>query len=186
MTLRKLHELIPWDERQIFRMQQGRAMRGKHSSDEWRSILANHRAAPPAPAVTIALTDDRILIDSLGEAGQLELGAIASGLTHLKVTNPIDRFDPLLPFRLYPLIGTDAFTRRNSWRRRVWRRPMEIARAGQSYPLGWDGLRATLAESLDQGRGRSYQVAEIARIAQAAIGATLEGQAAQDFWRANR
>lgn len=182
MTLRKFHELTPWDERQIFRLQEGRKMRGNHSPEQWQDIFARHRPAPAAPDVTVEVTQDAVLLHPSHASGQLERGAVAAGIGQFRVTNARDHFDPRLPFRLYPLIGMDAFTKANSWRHRYWRVPMEVAREGQRYGNGWDIWRQKIAE----GGARHYTVAELANMAISAVGATLTGQDASDFWRANR
>lgn len=157
-------------------------MRGQHSPDEWQRIFADRRSLPGPPSIHVTLSSDSILLHPTGPAGQLALGAIAEGLQLFQVTNARDSFDPRLPFRLYPLIGWGAFTKSNSWWRRVWQAPLAIARDQQHYKEGWDVWRATLADEVD----RTYSVAELASIAQSAIGGTLTGQAANDFWRAMR
>ncbi len=182
MKWRKFHELSHWDERLIARLDQGAKMRGHHSPEEWQRIFANHKSLPAAPPINVTLSDDTVYLHPLEQVGQLELGAIAEGLQLFHVTNGRNSFDPRLPFRLYPLIGWDAFTKGNSWCRRVWRAVMEVAREGQRYQDGWGVWRATLAQE----PGRSYSVGELASIAQSAIGGTLSGQEAKDFWRAMR
>lgn len=182
MRWRKLHELSRWDERLIARLGEAAKMRGQHSPEEWQRIFADRRSLPAAPPISVTFADNIVCLHPLEQVGQLELGAIAEGLQLFHVTNGRDSFDPRLPFRLYPLIGGDAFTKGNSWWFRVWRAPMEVARKRQRYPDGWDVWRAALADAPD----RSYTVGELASIAQSAIGGTLTGQDADDFWRARR
>lgn len=177
MNWRKLHELTPWDERQIFRLAQGSAMRGATSSQDWSRVLSAHKAAPPAPPVTVELARDAVLLRPVAAASQLELGAIAAGIGHFRITNAHDGFDPRLPFRLWPMIGADAFTKSNSWRV-----PMAVARAGQRHRDGWDRWRAMLAAAPEG----AHAVSDLSAMAAQAIGATLTGQEAADFWRANR
>jgi hypothetical protein len=179
---RKIHELTPWDERGIFRSREAEKMRGNHSGEEWQRIFADHRLPPPAPAVTVSLTAEAIELFPDTAAGQLELGAISAGLVHWVISNARDVYDPLLPFRLFPLIGGDAFTKPNSWRRRRYAIPLALNRRDQRYQLGWDRLHSSLAADLS----RTYSVGEIARLGDRAIVATLSGQEAHDFMMANR
>jgi hypothetical protein len=179
---RKIHELSPWDERGIFRLREGEKMRGNHSGEEWQRILADHRLPPPAPAVRVSITAEAIELFPDVAVGQLELGAIAAGLAHWVISNARDVYDPLLPFRLFSLIGRDAFTKPNSWRRRLYAVPVVLRGSDQVYQLGWEGLCTALAADLS----RAYSVAEIARLGDRAILATLSGPEAHDFRIANR
>jgi hypothetical protein len=182
MKWRALHELTPWDERTIFRLREGRKMGGTHAEQDWSRILSEFRSPPPPPTVTIEIGADALLLHPVGPATQLELGAIAASLPNLRVTNARDTFDPRLPFELWPLIGSDAFTKSNSWRRRLWQVPLEFARDGQPYPRGFEGLCASLAEEAEQ----PWQVGDIGTRARDAIAATLAGDEATEFWRTNR
>jgi len=117
-----------------------------------------------------------------GPDGQLELGAIAAGIGHFRITNSRDGFDLRLPFRLYPLIGKDAFTKSNSWRRRVWQAPLEIAREGQRRQDAWD----IWYDELSKRSVRSYAVSELNAIATSAVTSTMTFTERMEFMRANR
>lgn len=182
MKLRKFHELLRWDERQIFMSLQGVKMRGTHSDEEWAAILADVQSPPKPPAVRVQLGNTTIAVDPVGGATQLELGVIAYGLGDWRISNARDVIDTRLPFRLRPVLGWDAFTTANSWRRRIYERPLLLGREDQRYAAGWDGFHAAL--SVDA--GRIYSVAELSKIGEEAIAATLSGKEAQDFWMARR
>lgn len=128
------------------------------------------------------MMESKVLIYPEGPDGQLELGAIAAGLGHFKVTNSQDSFDPRLPFRLYPLIGRDAFTKPNSWRRRTWQIPMEVAREGQHRHDAWD----IWYDELSKRQARSYAVSELNAIAASAVTSTMTFAERMEFLRANR
>lgn len=179
---RKFHELTPWDAYMLFRMRNAALLRGRGADVDWQARFARFRPAPVPPLVRAEVVGDTIVLFPQGKPSQLQLGVLVAGLTHLRVTNPHERLDPLMPWRLWRLIGTDAFTRPNSWRVRHWRVPLELGRGGQPYAAGWPALAAALASS----PRRLFTAAEIAHEAAKAIAATLTGAAAEDFWRANR
>jgi hypothetical protein len=179
---KKLHEFLVWDERQIFRFLEGTKLRGPHSDEEWDRIFAAHRLPPGPPPVRVRLGDSAIALQPTESAGQLELGAIALGLSDWRVSNARDLFDPRLPFRLLPALGGDAFTKPNSWRRRIYEVPILLRRDDQRYPAGWDGFRAALSADPD----RTYSVGDLSKIGEKAIAATLTGMELHDFWMARR
>ena len=182
MKWRKLHEFFHWDERQIFRSLEGLKLGGMHSDEEWARIFAAHRLPPDPPLVRVQLGDSAIALQPTESAGQLELGAIASGLSDWQISNARDVIDPQLPFRLWPVLGREAFTKLNSWRHRLYDVPMILGREDQRYVAGWDGFHAALSADPD----RSYSVAELSKIGEKAIAATLTDKEAHDFWMARR
>jgi hypothetical protein len=179
---KKLHELFVWDERQIFSFLEGAKMAGTHSDEEWGRILAAHRSPPGPPPVRVSLGDSAIALQPTESAGQLELGAIALRMSDWRISNARDVIDPGLPFRLRPALGVEAFTKLNSWRRRIYEAPMLLRRDDQRYVGGWDGFRAALSADPD----RIYSVGELSRIGEMAIAATLTVKEANDFWMARR
>jgi hypothetical protein len=179
---RKLHELTRWDAYALLRMRNAANLRGSGPEVDWQARFDRQRPTPAAPRVRADVAGDAIRLRPEGQPTQLELGVLVAALANLRVTNAHDGFDPAMPWRLWPLIGADGFTKGNSWRRRHWRVPLELARAGQPYPAGWDGLAAALLAEPE----RLFTAAEIAHVATREIAATLTGAAAQDFWRANR
>ena len=160
----------------VFRLREARKLRGPHPD------LSAHRSAPGPVPFAVTLMPGCIVLTPTERADQLQLSAIVAGLSTLRVTNGIDRIDPKLPIELLPLIGRQAITRGNSWRRRIWPVPLEIAREGQRYPEGWDGMCALLAEDARP----VWQVGEFNALATRAVAATLTEAEAMDFWRANR
>jgi hypothetical protein len=157
-------------------------MGGTHSDEEWDRIFAAHRSPPGPPPVRVRLDESAIALQPTESAGQLELGAIASGRSDWRISNARDAIDPRLPFRLWPALGRDAFTKPNSWRHRTYEVPMLLRRDDQPYVRGWDGFHAALSVDPD----RSYSVAELSKIGEKAIAATLTGKEANDFWMARR
>jgi hypothetical protein len=182
VRFRAFHELFRWDERQIFISLEGLKMRGNHPDEAWGPILASLKPHPVAPPVWVRLSDSAIALQPAKSADQLELGAIVFGLPDWRISNQRDVIDPTLPFRLRPVLGRDAFTKANSWRRRVYEVPLIIRRDDQRYVAGWDGFHAALAEDPD----RRYEVGELRSLGEKAVGATLAGKEAQDFWLARR
>lgn len=182
MKWRKLHELWAWDERRIFRARQAARMGTGHAPEEWRRVLAAQASPPGAPPMRVRVSDETIELHPLGRAGQLELGAIAEALGDWRISNARDITDPSLPFRLLPMLGADAFTRRNSWRRRTYRVPMILRAQGQPHPRAWAGLRDALGADLE----RTYSASEVDAIGARAIGLTLAGEEASRYWMGRR
>lgn len=174
----KIHELTPWSEAAILRHRQALPIAGPNPDlDRWRQLL------PDAPEILIEPGRSALAVMPVTdrEPDQVMLGVVARGLPW-QVSNALHRLNPILPFRLAPLIGRDAFTKPNSWYLLTYQYPLVFERRDQRYEAGFDAM----LEDVAQMPTRQLTVGALRDMSVKAIGRTLSGKEAHEFWMGYR